>query len=106
MVEEDDKDEQDSAPDGRYAKEIDRAPRDDVIRERPTSAVGAAPSSFTTSGRRRFSSARVIAMQTATHARGRDEPPLHSQPPVNPARRSPAITAGQPRMMSQMRPDR
>ena len=31
---------------------------------------------------------------------------LHSQPPVNPARRSPAITAGQPRMMSQMRPDR
>ena len=25
---------------------------------------------------------------------------------LNPARRSPAITAGQPRMMSQMRPDR
>ena len=33
-------------------------------------------------------------------------PPLQSQPPVNPARRSPATTAGQPRMMSQMRPDR
>ena len=33
-------------------------------------------------------------------------PSLQSQPPVNPARRSPAITAGQPRMMSQMRPDR
>jgi hypothetical protein len=31
---------------------------------------------------------------------------VHSQPPVNPARRSPAITAGQRRMMSQMRPDR
>jgi hypothetical protein len=43
MVEQDDKDEQDSAPDRRYAKEIDRAPRDDVIRERPTSAVGLRP---------------------------------------------------------------
>src|SRR5688572_25449734 len=31
---------------------------------------------------------------------------LHSQPPVNPALRSPAVTAGQVRMMSQMRPDR
>ena len=30
--------------------------------------------------------------------------PLHSQPPVNPARRSPTITTGQRRMMSQIRP--
>jgi len=55
---------------------------------------------------RRFSSPRIIAMQTAVHERRRALPPLHSQPPVNPARRSPAITTGQPRMMSQMRPDR
>ena len=37
---------------------------------------------------------------------GRAWPLLHSQPPVNPARRSPAITAGQRRMMFQIRPER
>jgi len=48
----------------------------------------------------------VYRLQTAVHERGRAWPLLHSQPPVNPARRSPVMMAGQRRMMSQMRPDR
>jgi hypothetical protein len=72
MVEQDDKDEQDRAPDGRHIKEIDRAPRDDVFVSGQLQRSGCAlvvhderPPP------RRFSSAGIITMQTATHARGR-----------------------------------
>ena len=44
------------------------------------------------------------AIADATSAEANDS--VHSHPPVNPARRSPAITAEQPRIISQMRPDR
>jgi len=59
-------------PDGRYAKEIDRAPRGDAIRARQLQRSGCAVVIHDERPpHRRFSSAGIIAMQIAKHARGR-----------------------------------